>query len=197
MTDTIEALEFSTDDGFGTRARMGLIVLQTDQTIEHEFAQILGSEKNVALYAARIPNAMEVSADTLRQMAIDLPRTAALLPTQFGFDVLGYACTSGATMIGEDRVDSLIREVHPQAKTTNPISASKAALAFHCRPHQRRQYLAGGQTDRCAGRLRRCLCLMHQLARFAGYSTRRGGPRQTRCFKQSGARLAHDAPFRP
>jgi maleate isomerase len=108
---------------------MGLIVLQTDQTIEHEFAQILGSEKNVALYAARIPNAMEVSADTLRQMAIDLPRTAALLPTQFGFDVLGYACTSGATMIGEDRVDSLIREVHPQAKTTNPISASKAALA--------------------------------------------------------------------
>jgi maleate isomerase len=129
MIDTIETLEFSTDDGVGTRARMGLIVLQTDQTIEHEFAQILGADKNVALYAARIPNAMEVSPDALRQMAIDLPRTAALLPAQFGFDVLGYACTSGATMIGEDRVDSLIREVHPQAKTTNPISASKAALA--------------------------------------------------------------------
>ena len=129
MTDTIEALEFSTDDGLGARARMGLIVLQTDQTIEHEFAQILGPEKDVALYAARIPNAMEVSPDTLRQMAIDLPQTAALLPPQFGFDVLGYACTSGATMIGEDRVDSLIREVHPQAQTTNPISACKAALA--------------------------------------------------------------------
>ncbi len=129
MTETIKTLDFSTDDGLGVRARMGLIVLQTDQTIEHEFAQILGLEKNVALYAARIPNSMEVSPDTLRQMAIDLPKTAALLPTQFGFDVLGYACTSGATMIGEDRVDSLIREVHPLAKTTNPISASKAALA--------------------------------------------------------------------
>ena len=129
MTGAIENLSFSTDDGLGAWARRGLIVLQTDQTIEHEFAQIMGPEKDVALYAARIPNAMEVSPDTLRQMAIDLPQTAALLPPQFGFDVVGYACTSGATMIGEDRVDSLIREVHPGAKTTNPITASKAALA--------------------------------------------------------------------
>ncbi len=129
MTDVIEALEFSTDDGLGAGARLGLIVLQTDQTIEYEFAQLLGPEKDVALYAARIPNAMEVSPDTLRQMAVDLPQTAALLPTQFGFDVLGYACTSGATLIGEDRVNSLIRQVHPQAKTTNPISATKAACA--------------------------------------------------------------------
>jgi maleate isomerase len=129
MTNTIETLKFSTDDGLGARARMGLIVLQTDQTIEHEFAKILGPESSVALYAARIPNAMEVSPETLRQMAIDLPQTAALLPAQFGFDVVGYACTSGATMIGEDRVDSLIRGIHSQAKTTNPISASKAALA--------------------------------------------------------------------
>ena len=31
-------------------------------------------------------------------------------------------------MIGEARVDELIRDVHPAAKTTNPLSASKAAL---------------------------------------------------------------------
>jgi maleate isomerase len=62
-------------------------------------------------------------------MAADLPHTAALLPESFGFDVIGYACTSGATMIGEDRVDSLIRGVHPAVTTTNPISACKAAMA--------------------------------------------------------------------
>ncbi|WP_299881503.1 Asp/Glu racemase [uncultured Sulfitobacter sp.] len=129
MTGAVETLQFRTDEGLGARARLGLIVLQTDQTIEHEFAQMLGPEKDVALYAARIPNAMEVSPGTLRQMAIDLPNTAALLPEPFGFDVVGYACTSGATMIGEERVDSLIRGVHPQAKTTNPISATKAAMA--------------------------------------------------------------------
>lgn len=126
---SVETLKFNTDDGLGSQARLGLIVLQTDQTIEHEFAGIFGPQEGVALYNARIPNAMEVSPETLRQMALDLPRTANLLPPSFEFDVIGYGCTSGATMIGETRVDHLIRDVHPNAKTTNPISACKAAMA--------------------------------------------------------------------
>lgn len=124
---TIETLDFDTDAGLGTQARIGLIVLQTDQTIEHEFAEMLRAP-GVALYHARIPNAMEVSPETLRQMQLDLPATAALLPASFGFDAVGYACTSGATMIGEARVDEMIRAVHPQARTSNPITACKAAL---------------------------------------------------------------------
>lgn len=125
----VETLDFTTDAGLGARARLGLIVLQTDQTIEHEFAGIFRACPDVALYGARIPNAMEVTPQTLRQMAEDLPRAAGLLPTSFGFDVVGYACTSGATMIGETRVDALIRNVHPDVKTSNPISAGKAAMA--------------------------------------------------------------------
>jgi len=129
MNSPVETLEFTTDGGLGTVARLGLIVLQTDQTIEHEFADVFGARDGVALYAARIPNALEVTPDTLRQMAEEMPQTAGLLPENFGFDVVGYGCTSGATMIGESRVDALIRSVHPKAKTTNPISACKAALA--------------------------------------------------------------------
>lgn len=125
----IKTLDFETDDGLGARARLGLIVLQTDQTIEHEFSSIFATQDDVTLYAARIPNLMEVSPDTLRQMAIDLPQAASLIPSSFALDVVGYACTSGATMIGEDRVGALIRDAHPDAKTTNPISACKAAMA--------------------------------------------------------------------
>lgn len=125
---TIETLDFETDAGLGQKARIGLIVLQTDQTIEHEFAQMMQG-RGIALYHARIPNAMEVSPETLRQMQLDLPATAALLPASFGFDAVGYACTSGATMIGEQRVDEVIRAVHPQAGTSNPITACKAALS--------------------------------------------------------------------
>jgi maleate isomerase len=124
----IETLDFETDDGLGQKARIGLIVLQTDQTIEHEFARLMPGDGTV-LYHARIPNAMEVSPETLRQMQVDLPATAALLPTSFEFDAIGYACTSGATMIGEAEVDRMIRAVHPQAKTSNPITACKAALS--------------------------------------------------------------------
>ncbi len=127
--DQIETLDFVTDEGLGARARLGLIVLQTDQTIEQEFAKIFGAQAGVALYVARIPNAMDVTPETLRQMALDLTSTAELLPASFGFDVIGYACTSGATMIGELSVGSLVRDAHRDAQNTNPITASKAAFA--------------------------------------------------------------------
>ena len=124
---TIETLEFDTDNGLGRDARIGLIVLQSDQTIEHEVASLLRSD-GVAIYHVRIPNARQVSAVTLRQMETDLPHTASLLPASFSFDVIGYGCTSGATLIGENRVDQIIRNIHPGAKTSNPISACKKAL---------------------------------------------------------------------
>lgn len=124
----IETLECETDGGLGQRARIGLIVLQSDQTIEHEFARIFRAD-DIALYHARIPNAWEVSKDTLRQMEADLPATVKLLPDAFAFDAIGYACTSGATLIGEQRVDQLIQQVHAKARISNPLTAAKAALA--------------------------------------------------------------------
>lgn len=127
LSGGIESLNFSTDEGLGSQARIGLIVLQSDQTLEYELASILQAD-GVVLHHARIPNAMDVTPDTLRAMERELPRTAALLPGRFGFDAIGYGCTSGATLIGEDRVDRIIRQAHPQAKTSNPITACKAAL---------------------------------------------------------------------
>ncbi|WP_347310774.1 maleate cis-trans isomerase family protein [Defluviimonas sp. SAOS-178_SWC] len=124
---SIEELVFSVDSGLGSRARIGLIILKSDQTAEHEFAALLRGD-GVALYHARIPNAMEVTPETLRAMERDLPVAAGLLPPSFDFDVIGYCCTSGATIIGEDRVDEIIRRIHPGAKTTNPLTACKAAL---------------------------------------------------------------------
>mgnify|MGYP006966892225 CR=1 FL=1 len=47
-------LDFITDGGIGTKATLGLIVLQTDETLESEFAQVIPKE-GVALYHSRIP----------------------------------------------------------------------------------------------------------------------------------------------
>ncbi|MAO27525.1 Asp/Glu racemase [Roseovarius sp.] len=124
----IETLGFATDEGLGSNARIGLIVLQTDQTMEHELSGLLHDE-GVALYHARIPNDTEVTPETLRRMEQDLPTAAALLPGNFGFDAIGYGCTSGTTMIGEERVSEILRATHPTARTSNPLSACKAALA--------------------------------------------------------------------
>jgi maleate isomerase len=125
---SLHSLTFEADAGLGTKARIGLIVLQTDQTIEHEFALLLRND-DVALYHARIPNKTEVTPETLKQMEVDLPVAAALLPARFDLDVIGYCCTSGATMIGEQRVDRILRQIHPSANNSNPLTACKAALS--------------------------------------------------------------------
>lgn len=119
-------LPFETDSGFGSRARIGLIVLETDQTIEVE-ARMLDLP-GVAFYHSRIPNATEVSSETLTDMELRLPVAAALLPDEFEFDAIGYGCTSAATLIGADRVTAAIQGAHPGVACTNPITAAVAAL---------------------------------------------------------------------
>ena len=121
-------LKFKTDAGLGSRANIGMIVLSSDQTLELEFRTLLDFE-GVALYHARIPNEMETTEGTLAQMEAELPITASLLPASFNFDVIGYGCTSGSTVIGESRVTNAIRTVHPGILVTNPLTACKAALS--------------------------------------------------------------------
>jgi maleate isomerase len=52
----LEKLPFETDRGIGSRAALGLLVLETDQTIEDEFRAVW-PDPGVALYAARLHNA--------------------------------------------------------------------------------------------------------------------------------------------
>ena len=119
-------LPFDTDDGFGSRARIGLIVLASDQTIEAE-ARMLNLP-GVDFYHSRIPNSMDVTPETLTDMEQRLPEAAALLPGEFDFDVIGYGCTSAATLISADRVTAAIQSEHPGVACTDPISAVVAAL---------------------------------------------------------------------
>ena len=70
----------------------------------------------------------EVSAETLTDMRERLPEAAKLLPTEFGFDAIGYGCTSAATLIGEEGVVSAIQVAHPDMACSNPISAAVEAF---------------------------------------------------------------------
>jgi len=124
--DHVLQLTYSNDAGLGQTAKIGPIVLQTDQTLEDEFRQMLVID-GVACYHSRIANAMHVTPQTLLQMQTDLPLAARLLPQAFAFDAIGYGCTSGATIIGEAQVAQLILAEHPSAKVSNPLTACKAA----------------------------------------------------------------------
>ncbi|MEZ5675470.1 maleate isomerase [Thalassovita litoralis] len=117
-------MQITLDNGFGQTARMAVIVLSTDETVENE-ARLILRDRPVSLLHSRVPAHADVTPETLRLMEDGMPATAALLPA--GQDVIGYACTSGATVIGPDRVAALIQSHHPNTPVTNPISAVVAA----------------------------------------------------------------------
>lgn len=118
-------MEYRLNTGAALGVRLGLVVLQTDETLEFEARQVLAG-RDAALFHTRIPNAQDVTPETLAAMADEMPRTAALLPGDL--DAVGYACTSGATVIGPDRVAALVRQAHAGAEVSNPLSAVIAAL---------------------------------------------------------------------
>ena len=71
-TPKIARLDFKTDLGAGARARIGLLVLESDQTMEWEMRH-MADLPGVALYHARLANDAEVTPDTLVQMELERP----------------------------------------------------------------------------------------------------------------------------
>jgi maleate isomerase len=130
-TDTLlvnrRNLPFTLDGGIAQRAAIGLVVLATDQTIEHEWRQMLRLD-GVAFYESRIYNSPTITPETLAEMEGGIAAAAALIKPGIPLDALAYGCTSGAMVIGEDRVFSLLREAWPDKPCTTPITAALAGL---------------------------------------------------------------------
>ncbi|MEM9107385.1 MAG: Asp/Glu racemase [Pseudomonadota bacterium] len=124
MTD----FSYTTSEPIGSRATFGLVVLQTDETIEHDFRRLLPVD-NVGLYVSRVPSGLDVTRETLSEMERTIPAAVGLFPPWLSFDSIGYGCTSGASVIGPKRIGEL---VHGRAETravTEPVSALVAACA--------------------------------------------------------------------
>ncbi len=124
-----EKLTPATDAGLGARARIGMLVLRTDQTLEFEAAQVMARVRGVALHHARLYNDFAISRETLMAMKPLIAEAAALLPVEWRFKSIGYGCTSGSMVIGEDEVERLVHSAHPGAAVTNPLTGGLAGLA--------------------------------------------------------------------
>ena len=121
-----ERMPFTIDAGIGLRANLGLLVLRTDQTIEDEFRFALPPD-GIALYEARLYNDAEITPEKLARMWDEIPATVSLLPA-VTFAVVGFACTSGALVIGEEKIAGRVREALPGVAVTDPVTAARAAL---------------------------------------------------------------------
>lgn len=127
-------MSFSMDGGISHRAAIGLIVLATDHTIEHEWRVMLGGIDGVAFYESRIMNSISITPETLKEMEAGLTQATALIRPGERIDVMAYGCTSGAMVIGDDNVAARIREARPDVPCTTPMKAAIAGLkALNCR----------------------------------------------------------------
>lgn len=101
---------------------IGLIVLQSDETIEPELHQWLPpSEFDV--YVSRVPSGEEVTAETLAEMANHITQSATLFPKSSRFSAVAYCCTSGTSIIGADRIAELVKAGCETVAVTNPLTA--------------------------------------------------------------------------
>ena len=101
--------------------RIGLIVLQADETIEVDFRRLI--PPGVELLVSRVPSGAEVTSETLAEMAGHLTAAAALFPGSVNFAAVGYACTSGTAQIGAAEVARLVRAGTTAAAVTDPVTA--------------------------------------------------------------------------
>lgn len=129
MTEMLRNLPFSEDNVIGARARIGLITLASDWTIEQEMREAIAPlTPDVALYQARIPNSSIITTQSLADMGPRLTETASLVLPGGHLDAIAFGCTSASTVLGEDMVAAAIRAAKPDAQVTNPITAAKAAF---------------------------------------------------------------------
>jgi maleate isomerase len=105
---------------------LGLIVLQTDETIERDMQRMLAG---VPLYVSRVPSGATVTSETLQEMAGQITASASLLPQAQDFGVIGYGCTSGTAQIGTDHIAQLVNDGATTANVSEPVSALQAACA--------------------------------------------------------------------
>lgn len=127
MSQTRQPFPYDLAGPIGSRATLGLVVLQVDETLEQDFRQMFPSD-DVAIYVSRIPSGDDLTPDTIATMETTMTAAASLLPTAAPFDVVGYGCTSGTTLIGQARVAELLRAGVRTPEVSDPLTATLAAL---------------------------------------------------------------------
>jgi maleate isomerase len=125
--DAYARLDFVLDDGICRRAAIGLVVLATDHTIEHEWRRLL-TQDGVAFYESRVLNSPDITPERLMEMDARIASAVALIRPAERIDVVAFGCTSASMVIGEENVFARIHEARPGVACTTPITGALAAL---------------------------------------------------------------------
>lgn len=124
--------EIRFDRGRHYRAKIGYLLLATEQTIQDDVMAL--RPEGVGMHFTRTPIPDSITVETLGAIGDSLAEAASLILPDGSLDVICYACTSGSIVLGEERVFAELAKGAPKAKTTSLITAVIRALrAFEAR----------------------------------------------------------------
>ena len=114
------------DNGQHHRAKIGFVLLATEQTIEENVFRLC--PPGVGMHFTRAANPDSITVESLTSLADDLARAAGTLLPDGSLDVISYGCTSGSLVVGEEHVFAELNKGAPNAKATSLITGVIRAL---------------------------------------------------------------------
>ena len=109
--------------------RIGLIVLNTDETTERDYQRMLPTDGEVMYYTSRVKTVNPVTISNLKKMGPQLGHAASLILPDVKLAVITYSCTSGTLAIGYEEVVAQIRTgEHSKIKVVTPLTAACEAF---------------------------------------------------------------------
>ena len=109
-------LPYMLDEGIGHRARIGIIALPDDLTIEHEL-RMLFDLPGVTCFVNRLPCAATITPANLKAMEGEIARAARLILPELSVDTVFISCTNlRALSIFEELEDELGKSRWPCVK---------------------------------------------------------------------------------
>lgn len=121
-----ETYDIAFDAGRHGRAKIGYVLLATEQTIQDDVMALRPDGVGIHIARAAIPDS--ITSETLAAQADLLADAAATLLPDGSLDVVCYGCTSGSLVIGEQRVMAELNRGQPQARATSLITGVMRAL---------------------------------------------------------------------
>ncbi len=112
----------------GSVARLGLIALATDLTLERDAARLIPGT-GVALHVTRVVFDNPTTPENLLAMGPRLTAAAALILPGMELAAIGYGCTAASVVLGSDAVRDAIQQARPGLPVATPPDAALTAFA--------------------------------------------------------------------
>ena len=123
---TVPRAETRLDQGRHWRAKIGFVLLATEQTIEADVFRLC--PQGVGVHFSRVWIEDAITVHTLDNAGQELAGAAARILPNENLNVVCYACTSGSMVLGEERVALELNKGAPNAQATSLIACVIDAL---------------------------------------------------------------------